>query len=104
MLRFSFRIAGFLALAAAFAALVIDGTRSIAGGAISVTFLGTVLKNWEAEIQRVISSRLHPWLWDPVALEFMRLPLWIVLGALGLLFLLVGQRRAPAAIGYSSRP
>ena len=65
MLRFSFRIAGFLALAAAFAALVIDGTRSI---------------------------------------EFMRLPVWIVLGALGLLFLLVGQRRAPAAIGYSSRP
>ena len=103
MLRFSFLIAGFLALASAFAALVIDGTRSIAGGAISVTFLGAVLKNWEPEIQRVISLRLHPFLWDPVTVQFMRLPVWIVLGALGLLFLLVAQRRAPA-IGYSSRP
>ena len=103
MLRFSFRIAGFLALASAFAALVIDGTRSIAGGAISVTLLGAVLKKWESEIERVISLRLHPWLWDPVTLEFMRLPLWFVLGALGLLFLLVTQRSAPA-IGFSSRP
>jgi len=103
MLRFSFQIAGFLALASAFAALVIDGTRSIAGGAISVTFLGAVLKNWEPEMQRVISLRLHPWLWDPVSLQFMRLPLWVVLGALGLVFLLGAQRRA-RAIGFSSRP
>ena len=103
MLRFFFQIAGFLALASAFAALVIDGTRSIAGGAMSITLLGTVLKNWEPEIQRAISLRLHPWLWDPVTLQFMRLPLWVALGALGLLLLLVTQRRAPA-IGYSSRP
>ena len=88
MLRFSFRIAGILALASAFAALVIDGTRSIAGGAISVTFLGAVLKNWEAEIQRVITTRLHPFLWDPVTLEVMRLPVWGVLG--------MGGRPSPA--------
>ena len=103
MFRFSIRIAGLLALAAAFAALVIDGTRSIAGGALSVTFMGAVLKNWEAEIERVITSRLHPFLWDPVTLEVMRLPVWVVLGMIGLLFMLVAQRRS-TAIGFSSRP
>ena len=103
MLRFLIRIAGILALASAFAALVIDGTRSIAGGSVAITSLGMVLQKWETEIQRVISSRLHPWLWDPVATGAMVLPLWIVLGALGLLLLLVARRRAPT-IGYSSRP
>jgi len=103
MLRFIIRIAGILALASAFTALVIDGTRSIAGGAVSITTLGMVLQKWEADIQRVISSRLHPWIWDPVTTGAMGLPLWIVLGALGLLFLLVARRRAPT-IGYSSRP
>ena len=103
MLRFSIRIAGLLALSAAFAALVIDGTRSIAGGALSVTFMGAVLKNWEAEIERVITSRLHPFLWDPVTLEVMRLPVWVVLGMIGLLFMLVAQRRS-TVIGFSSRP
>ena len=62
-----------------------------------------VLQKWETDIQRVISSRLHPWIWDPVTTGAMGLPFWIVLGALGLLFLLVARRRAPT-IGYSSRP
>ena len=43
MFRLTFRFLGLLLLAAAFAALVIDGTRSIAGGALSLSALGQTL-------------------------------------------------------------
>ena len=103
MLRFVLRLAGLFTLAAGFAALVIDGTRSIAAGALLLTPFGELLKSRLPTLQQVIGHDLHPLLWDPVATGLLRLPVWVVLAAGGALLLWMARRRAPV-IGYTSRP
>jgi hypothetical protein len=103
MFRLLARIAGFLVLAAGFAALVIDGTRSIAGHEIILTPFGDLLRTRLPALQQAIVQNIHPLLWDPVTTGLLRLPVWLVLAAAGGLLLWVARRRAPA-IGYSSRP
>jgi hypothetical protein len=105
MLRFFFRVVGFLLLAGAFAALVIDGTRSIAGGMLSLTPLGKTIA-WLApekfeRLQPAI-DHLNPFLWDPVMVRLLLLPTWLVIGILGTLIMALSQKPR-AKIGYSSR-
>ena len=104
MFRFLFRALGLLLLAGAFIALVLDGTRSIAGNAIVVTPLGktwtdlhsTSLQLLEAGLTRHVAE----WLWDPVLLNILTSPTWLVLGILGVVLLLLGRKRKPL-IGYA---
>jgi hypothetical protein len=106
MLRLGFRFAGFLAMAAAFVSLVIDGTRSIAGNTLTLTtleqtavaFFPTKFPLLEPAIQR----NIHPFLWDPVLITLFRMPTWLVIGLLGLFLLAVTRKPAPK-IGYSNR-
>jgi hypothetical protein len=106
MLRLTFRFLGFLAVAAAFVSLIIDGTQSIAGGALSLTPLGqTVSSLFPAlfkALQPNIERNIHPFLWDPVLLTLFRLPTWLVVGIFGLLLLAITRKPAPK-IGYSNR-
>lgn len=106
MLRIIFRFVGLMLLAGGFAALVIDGTRSIASNALVLTSLGETLMQiapakyplWQAAIEKKFGA----WAWDPVMTTLFALPNWLIAGAIGGLLFLVTRRRR-AAIGYSSR-
>ena len=106
MFRLSFRLIALLLLAGAFAALVIDGTRSIAGGALSLTPLGQTLV-WLmpekfATLKPALQHALPPFLWDPVMVKVLLMPTWLVIGVIGILLMLLTQKRRPK-IGYTSR-
>jgi len=104
MFRFLFRFIGFLILAAAFVALLYDGTKTIAGSQVYITKLGdtwtaihtTSLQLVEAGITRYGAE----WLWDPVMLNILISPTWLVLGVLGALLILIGRKKKPL-IGYA---
>ena len=104
-MRLFFRLVGLLLLAGAFAALVIDGTRSVATGAIDILSLDQTLLALSpqqfAKFRSVVQLKL-PILWDPILTTILRLPTWSVLGALGLVLLAATRRRAPL-IGYVRR-
>ena len=106
MFRFIFRFVGLWMLAGAFVALVIDGTRSITAGRFVIM---PTIEAWLAIhptslewLKMWIERDLTPRLWDPGLLYVLYAPLWVVLGVLGLIFVLLGRRPA-RPIGYSSR-
>jgi hypothetical protein len=106
MFRFLFRFIGLWMLAGAFVALVIDGTRSITAGRIVIM---PVAEGWLAVhpaslewLKVVVERDISPRLWDPVLLQVMYAPLWLVLAVVGALLIFLGRRRA-RPIGYSSR-
>jgi len=105
MLRLLFRFIGFLALAGAFASLVVDGTQTIAEGALTITSLDQTFAGFFPHQIRFLKPtliRLHPALWDPVGLFVLRAPTWAVIGLFGL-FLLAITRRRREPIGLLSR-
>ena len=97
MIRFLLRSCGFVLLAAAFAALVVDGSRSIAGGRLlqyslaeSVTWLGG------AGFAAVVGDLARaPAGAGRLAALFLVVPGWIVAAALGLACLSLGRPRRP---------
>lgn len=101
MIRFMLRLIGFLVLAAGFVALIVDGTRSIASGALTVTdaatswaaaspetlektkaFVGQSGDGGEASLATVLAQ-----------------PTFLVLGVIGLVLMLIGRRRRRARVG-----
>jgi hypothetical protein len=105
MIRFIFRIVGFLLLTGAFVSLVIDGTRSIAGGAVSLTPFSRTLASiapGKMEALKPALERINHVLWDPVMVDLLLLPTWLVIGILGTLIMALTQKPRPK-IGYSSR-
>ena len=107
MIGFLVRLTALACLAVAFALLVVDGTRSLAGNEMLLTPLGQVAFDlWPEKMKLVqpgIEKNLHPLLWDPILLTLLKMPGWLILGALGTLLFYAGRRRAPD-IGFSSRP
>lgn len=105
MFRFFFRTVGVFLLAGAFAALVIDGTRSIAGGMLSLTPLGKTIA-WLAPDKvaglKPSIDHFNSFLWDPLMVHLLLLPTWLVIGILGTLIMALTQKPRPK-IGYSSR-
>ncbi len=106
MLRLLFRFLGILAVAAAFATLIIDGTRSIAGGGLSLTPFGqTVISFFPTQfplLKPAVEQNIHPLLWDPVLLTLFLMPTWLIIGMGGLILLALTRKPAPK-IGYSNR-
>ena len=93
MIRFLFRALGFLSMAAAFAALVVDGTRSIAGGRALFYPLGDTTA-WLAgarfeAMTNVLSTA--PALVRTLAAGLFAAPAWVVAGLLGMGLLLLGR-------------
>ena len=105
MLRLFFKSLGLLLLGAAFAALVVDGTRSVAAGNAAIQPLGrtasSLFPNLFLEVHQLLETHA-PLLWDPVAVTILLLPAWLVLGVVGLVLMALTRRRAPK-IGYSRR-
>ena len=103
MFRFLARFTGLLLIAAGFVGLVIDGTRSIANGAVSFTPLGEVAfrlfpKSFPL-IEPAVTRHVHPLLWDPVLLNVFLLPASVLGFLLGALLLWLGRRPAEP-VGY----
>ena len=107
MFRFLVRTIGLILLAAGFAALIIDGTRSIAASKLNVTVFGqTAHYAFPASfpmLQPAVERHIHPLLWDPFLLALFLTPTFIVLSVLGLLLIWLVRRRQ-ITVGYSSRP
>jgi hypothetical protein len=105
MLRLIIRFAGILLLAVAFAALIVDGTRSIAAGAVAIAPLGrvasTLFPDPFARVHAAIESHA-PLLWDPVLVTILLLPAWLVIGLVGVIVIALTRKRPPK-IGYSRR-
>ncbi|MGH6726958.1 MAG: hypothetical protein ACREB8_10495 [Pseudolabrys sp.] len=104
MIRFLFRFLGLIALAAAFILVIYDGTKSIAGNALSLT---TVRALWElinagslVRLKPLIEPYAGGLLWDPVMLSILAAPAWSLLGLVGILLILLGRRKKPL-IGYA---
>lgn len=96
MLRLLTRFLAHLLLAAAFIALIVDGTRSIAGGQLAVTSLQTGLSelfpDFYAGLRASVSARAR-WLWDPVMTGLLTLPVSLSLAGLAAAMILGGARR-----------
>ena len=106
MFRLLIRLIAFLLLAGAFAAAVIDGSRSIGAEQLALTSLGVTFY-WAMParfplLQPFVEQKLGLFAWDPVLLTILKAPTSVVFALLGA-GLLVLVRRRPPPIGYSSR-
>jgi len=106
MVRFVYRFIGLWLLAGAFVAFVVDGTRSISAARFVLTPFGVA---WDSlhpatfdAMRTWVEGNLPGWVWNPIILGVLLTPLWVVLGVLGLILLIIGQKRE-RSIGYSSR-
>jgi hypothetical protein len=110
MIRFLLRTLGVVVLAAAFIFLVIDGTKSIAANALFPPLLTPLNETW-TQLHEVIHApsllqlqgaieQVAPWLWDPLALAVLNAPTFAVIGAIGVILMVLGRPRKPL-IGYA---
>jgi hypothetical protein len=105
MLRLFFRFVGLLLLAGAFAALVVDGTRSVAAGTPAILPLGRTASSLFPTILVTLHRTMEahsPLLWDPIAVSILLLPAWLVLGLLGLALMALTRKRVEK-IGFQRR-
>lgn len=105
MFRAIFRLAGLLFLAGAFAAMIVDGTRSIAAGTPALM----PLQQFLAAVAPDVLSKLHgfiaahaPSLWDPATRTVLKAPVWAAAGLIGIVLFLLARPPRPK-IGYSRR-
>ena len=96
MLRLLIRIMGLALLAGGFVALVVDGTRSLAGGSLYVTTLGSALQaSWPVAYQALRSavlSRLPTFVWDPLLALLLTTPVGVALCGLGAAFIVLSHK------------
>lgn len=106
MFRLVLRFLGLCLLATAFVTLLVDVTRSVASATLHVTPLGEWLMALApgklALAQAFLERHLHPFLWNPVLIDVMRLPVWLAAAAAGCLVNWLGAKPAPG-FGFSSR-
>jgi hypothetical protein len=103
MIRFLLRFLGLWILAAAFVALVIDGTRSIAANAPQITKLAKtwydISPNSLVLLQPAVERHVGRWLWNPVIQTVLERPTWLVLGVLGAILVVLGRKKKKL-VGY----
>ncbi|MBI1868426.1 MAG: hypothetical protein HYS06_09080 [Methylocystis sp.] len=100
------RFLGLLLLAGGFAALIVDGTRSLAAGQVLVTPLSKgaaqLFPAGLPSLQAAIEQHISAFLWDPVIVTLLTAPASVALSGAGALLILFSRKhRAP--IGYASR-
>ena len=104
MIRFVFRLLGYVLVALGFALLVIDGTTSIAGGALSLTSFGeTVLKSAPGllgDARLFVETKLDPRAWQMLQASLLAAPAFLVLMLAGLVSAVIGRRPRPQ-IGFA---
>ena len=97
------RILGVWLLLLAMVAVVVDATKSLAGGgAWVVTPMGEQWRQLAPEMleasRKWIMATAGDWLWDPVILSILAAPTWVVFGILGVLLYWLGQKRKPVEV------
>ena len=106
MFRLLLRFLGLCLLAAAVVGLIVDTTHSLSSKTLVVTPIGeslVALLPSKFDVARdYIERHVHPFVWDPVLVDLLRLPQWLVFGIIGGLALRLGGKRAPK-FGFSSR-
>ncbi len=89
-------LAGVFFLFAAIA-LAADITRYANGGGFGMTSFASHWRNFSPVMlksaQQLVSSNLHPLLWDPVIWRIISLPAWFLFGAVGLTFAYLGRAK-----------
>jgi hypothetical protein len=104
MIRSLFRLIGVIFLAAGFILLMYDGAKSIADSRIYIYKLGQLWTDVHASsmqaAQAKVQASLPAQVWDPVITTVLEQPSWLVLGVIGIFFILIGRRRKPL-IGYA---
>lgn len=105
-MRALLRFFALVSLAGGFAAVVVDGTRSIAANSLVFMHLSDTLA-WltpqRYEVLEPSADKAHPLLLSPLLVHLFDVPTWVVFSILGLLLVYLGRPRAPR-IGFSSRP
>jgi hypothetical protein len=106
-MRFLVRVLGLLTVAAGFVGLVIDATKSIANSQVVYVPLGEVafalFPRQFPILEPAVTRHVHPFLWDPVLLNFFLMPASVIGVVLGALLLWLGQK-PPEPIGYRLEP
>lgn len=107
MIRLSFKFLGFVVLSLGFVAFVIDGTRTIAGGKISVTTMEETLNSLAGQklvlFQAMVERNLHPFIWKPVLTTLLLVPTFVFAMLIGYGIIRMARERVQK-IGYTSRP
>jgi hypothetical protein len=103
MIRFFLRFIGLLCLALGFIFLVHDGTKSIADQRWFVTKVSdvwiTINESSLTKLQPTLDGLAH-WLWDPVVVNILNAPAWLVLLIIGAVLILLGRKKKKL-IGYA---
>ena len=106
MIRLFLRFLGLCLLAAAFVSLIVDATHSASSGTLYVTSTGeslmALLPGKFVLVREFIESHVHRVIWDPVLVDFLRVPVWIVFSVIGGLTIRLGSKPAPK-FGFSNR-
>jgi hypothetical protein len=103
MLKFLLKSAGFFTLAGAFAQVVVDGARSVAGGAVLLTPLGALVEAaapGRAAAWRGALSAFSPSAGTLASATLGILPAGLALALVASLLLLLARPRRPATLGY----
>lgn len=104
MFGFFIRLIGLWVTAGGIVALVIDGTRSIALQRLSVTPLYEAWRSLSpasyAAARRWVETQSHPMVWTGAEWA-LGLPSFIVLFALGALFILIGTKRRRSRVRFN---
>ena len=104
MLRLLIRFLGLILLAGGFAALIVDGARSLAGDGLHVTALSEGAADlFPAQMKAFrIALEKGPQFWSPVVFTLLLAPLSLTLTALGGLLIALSRKRR-RAIDYPLR-
>lgn len=95
---FILRILGLWILILGFMAFVYDATKTMANnGTLSITSLGGHWVNLHEQsymfVENLISSALHPMVWDPFFSSALLLPAWLTLTLIGSWIYWIGRKR-----------
>lgn len=99
MLRLLTRLIGLLLLAGGFIALIVDGTRSIAGGQLLVTTLSRAASETFPAFHESLRADVQStsaFLWDPILTTLMMLPVSVAFGGLGALLIVFSHKQEAA--------
>lgn len=79
-------------------ALVYDGTRTLAGGSGFV--VTSLVEHWQGfaphsleALRTMVTRTVHPQVWESAVLRLLKLPAWLVVGAIGMFLAWIGRKR-----------
>lgn len=98
------RLIGYLLALAGLGFLIVDGARTIAAGALTLTAFGQTWYDLDRAslngAQAVVQRYVAPWLWDPVIATVLTWPTFAVALGLSLVFVILGRPRRRAGADW----